>query len=108
VTGRMHPDHKGKAALPPAQRRVALTLAYLRMAWPNLDRRTRTRLADSILALIDGEGQRLLRKTITDAQAVEMVWRHSQCVLNQRGKCPLLVFGRQLSEEINECFSEDE
>jgi hypothetical protein len=108
VTRRKHPDHRGKAALPPARRRVALTLANLRMACPDLGHRTRTELANSILALVDGEDRRLPQKTITDAQAVEMVWRHSQCVLNQTGRCPLLVFGRQLSEEINQCFSEDE
>jgi hypothetical protein len=50
----------------------------------------------------------LPQRKITDPQAVEMVWRHSQCVLNQTGKCPLLVFGRQLAEEINEFFTEDE
>ena len=58
-----------------------------------------------ILALIDGEDRRLPQKKITDAQAVEMVWRHSQCVLNQTGRCPPLVFGRQLAEEINEFFT---
>lgn len=108
MTRRKRPDHEGKAALPPAQRRVALTLAYLRMACPDLDQPTRAELADSVLALLDGEDRRLPQKKITDAQAVEMVWRHSQCVLNQAGKCPLLVFGRQLSEEINQCFSEDQ
>jgi hypothetical protein len=34
--------------------------------------------------------------------------RHSQCALNQTGRCPLLVFGRQLAEEINEFFAEEE
>jgi hypothetical protein len=91
-----------------AQRRSALTLVYLKMACPGIDQSNRTRLVDSILALIDGEDRRLLQKKITDPQAVEMMWRHSQCVRNQTGKCPLLVFGRQLAEEINEFFREDE
>jgi hypothetical protein len=63
---------------------------------------------DSILALIDGEDNTIPQRKIADAQAVEMVWRHSQCVLNQTGRRPVLVFGRQLAEEINEFFSGDE
>ena len=99
-----HPEKE----INPAQRRVALTRVYLKMACPDIDPGTRTKLADSILALIDGEDRRLPQKKITDAHAVEMVWRHSQCVRNQTGKCPLLVFGRQLAEEINEFFREEE
>jgi hypothetical protein len=63
---------------------------------------------DSILALIDGEDRRLSQKKLADAQVVEMVWRHSQCVHNQTGKCPLLLFGKQLADEINEFFTGDE
>lgn len=90
------------------QRRIALTVAYLNVACPGIDPRTGTRIVDSILALIDGEERKVPQKKITDAQAVEMVWRHSQCVLNQTGKCPLLVFGRQMAEEVNAFFVEDQ
>ena len=96
------------AELNPAQSRVALTRVYLKMACPDLTPGTRTKLANSILALIDGGVLRVPETKITDPQVVEMVWRQSQCVLNQAGKCPLLVFGRQLAEEINEFFAEDE
>jgi hypothetical protein len=92
----------------PAQHRVALTRVYLKMACPDLDRRARARLADSILALIDGRDRRVPRQQIADAQVVEMVWTHSQCVLNQTGRCPLLIFGAQLAEEINEFFRGEE
>jgi hypothetical protein len=88
-----------------AQRRMALTLAYLKVVRPGIDQRKQTRLVDSIHALMDGEDLAVPQKEIAEAQVVEMVWRHSQCVLNQRGKCPLLVFGRQLAEEINEFFA---
>ena len=101
---RKHPESE----IDPAQHRAALTRVYLRMACPETDNSTRTKLADSILALIDGGVLRVPQTKITGAQAVEMVWRHSQCVLNQTGWCPLLVFGRQLSEEINEFFAGDE
>jgi hypothetical protein len=104
VASRRHAENETNAA----QRRIALTSAYLKVICPAIDRRKRAKLVDSILALIDGEDQRLLRKKITDAQVVEMVWRHSQCVHNQTGRCPLLIFGEQLAEEINEFFSEEE
>jgi hypothetical protein len=77
------------------------------MACPDVDQSTRAKLAGSILALLDDKDWRLPQKKITDAQVVEMVWRHSQCVLNQRGRCPLLIFGKQLAEEINEFFTEE-
>ena len=48
------------------------------------------------------------RRRITDAQVVEMVWVHSQCVKNQTGHCPLLVFGRQLADELNRFFWEED
>jgi hypothetical protein len=48
------------------------------------------------------------RKRITDAQIVELVWAHSQCIHTQRGKCPLLIFGRQLADALNEFFWEED
>ena len=90
-----------------AQRRIALTLAYLKVICPGIDQSNRTRLVDSILALIDGEDRRLPQKKITDAQAVEIMWRHSQCVRNQTGRCPLLIFGKQLADELNEFFAHE-
>ena len=91
-----------------AQRRIALTGAYLKVVCPGIDQSTQTRLLDSILVLIANQDSAMPQKRITDAQAVEMVWRHSQCVRSQTGMCPLLVFGRQLAEEINEFFKGDE
>jgi hypothetical protein len=91
-----------------AKRLVALTRVYLKMACPDIDHGTRTELANSILALIAEQDTATPQKKITDAQIVEMVWRQSQCVLNQTGKCPLLIFNKQLAEEINEFFTEDQ
>jgi hypothetical protein len=90
------------------QRRIALTRVYLRMACPGIDQSTRTKLADSILALIDDQDLAVPQRRITDAQVVETVCRNSQCIRNQTGMCPLLVFGRQLAEEINEFFASEE
>jgi hypothetical protein len=104
VARHKHPENETN----PAQRRIALTRVYLRMACPDTDNSTRTKLAGSILALIHGEDRAIPQRKIADAQVVEMVWRNSQCVHNQTGKCPLLVFGKQLAEEINEFFAGDQ
>jgi hypothetical protein len=47
------------------------------------------------------------QKTIYPAAVYEMFMRNSQCVLNQTGRCPLLVFTEQLREELNEYVRED-
>jgi hypothetical protein len=74
VARRKHPESE----IDPAQHRAALTRVYLRMACPETDNSTRTKLADSILALIDGGVLRVPQTKITGAQAVEMVWRHTR------------------------------
>jgi hypothetical protein len=89
------------------ERRVALTRVFLKMTCPDIDQSIRRKLAGLILLLMDNHGK-LLQQRITDAQIVEMVWRNSQCVHNQTGRCPLLVFGKQLADEINDFFAEEE
>jgi hypothetical protein len=42
---------------------------------------------------------------LTPAALYELFERHSQCVLDQSGKCPLLVFTQQMCWEINEFFN---
>jgi hypothetical protein len=91
-----------------SQRRITTVLACLNILCPSADLHSKRKLAKQILTLVDGHDRTLPQRTITDAQAVEMVWRHSQCIHNQRGKCPLLVFGGQLAEEINEFFKDGE
>jgi hypothetical protein len=76
---------------PLPQRRLALTRVYLKMVCPDIDHSARARLADSIFSLIDSQDSTMPLRKIADAQVVEMVWRHSQCVLNHTGRCPLLL-----------------
>jgi hypothetical protein len=45
------------------------------------------------------------RRRITDPQIVEMIWRNMQCI---KPHCPLLIFGRQLADELNAFFWEEE
>jgi hypothetical protein len=87
------------------ERRLALTRVFLKMTCPDLDQSMRTRLEDLVTALLDGEDFAIPQRRITDAQVVEMVWRNMQCI-NHR--CPMLLFGMQLADELNEFFAEEE
>jgi hypothetical protein len=90
-----------------AQRRVAAVLACLKVLCPDADLRTRQQLASKILTLAHGEEHPVPRKMITPATVYEMITRNSQCILNQTGRCPLLVFTKQLCEELNSFLQED-
>jgi hypothetical protein len=90
-----------------AQHRVAAVLACLKVLCPSADLDTRRNLASKILTLAHGEERPTFRKVITEAAVYEMLTRNSQCVLNQTGRCPLLVFTKQLCEELNSLFGED-
>ena len=72
---------------------------------PDLDGRELKKLAKKILALGDEEAG---MPKITAAECVELVWANSQCVSTQNGTCPLLIFGRQLADELNEFFHGDD
>jgi hypothetical protein len=65
VAKRSVPSHEINAA----QRRIALTSAYLKVICSGIDQSKRSRLVDSILALIDGENRRLRQNKITDGQS---------------------------------------
>lgn len=101
--------HRLETDAPPelAQRRVAAVLACLKVLCPSADPRTRRELASRILTLAHGEEHPTPRKMITPAAVYEMLTRNSQCVLNQTGRCPLLVFSQQFCEELNSFFQED-
>jgi hypothetical protein len=90
-----------------AQRRVLAVLACLTVLCSSADPRTRQQLASKILTLARGDDRPVPRKMITPAAVYEMITRNSQCVLNQTGRCPLLVFSQQLCEELNSFFHED-
>jgi hypothetical protein len=48
------------------------------------------------------------KREITSAALYELFERHSQCVLDQTGKCPLLVFSEQMCWAINDFFNGEE
>jgi hypothetical protein len=90
-----------------ARRRVAAVLECLKVLCPSADWNTRRELAIDILILAGGGARPISRNMITPAAIYEMITRNRQCVLNQTGRCPLLVFSEQLCEELNEFFTQD-
>jgi hypothetical protein len=48
------------------------------------------------------------KRELTPAALYELFERHSQCIHDQSGKCPLLVFTRQMCDELNEFFNGEE
>ena len=75
---------------------------------PQLDAKARRKMVEAILDVVQGIERPALRRQITGAQCVELVWSNSQCIHSRAGKCPLLVFGEQLAKQLNTFFSEDE
>ena len=82
-------------------------LECLKVLCPSADLPMRRQLATEILTLVRGEDRPVPQNTISPAAVYEMFTRNSQCVLNHTGRCPLLVFTKQLCEELNEYFRED-
>jgi hypothetical protein len=56
----------------------------------------------------DTKSQKQPKRELTPAALYELFERHFQCVLDQSGKCPLLVFTRQMCDELNEFFNGEE
>ena len=51
------------------------------------------------------------QREITDAAVSEIFFRHSQCVFAQKGAkhpCPMLLFSKQIAEELNSYFNDED
>jgi hypothetical protein len=105
VARRKLPDNQIKAIEELAHRRVVAALNCVNALCPGLDASGKRLMANQILTLGDGKDRPIPRKQITEAQVTEMVWRNMQCIHH---RCPMLLFGPQLAEEINEFFKDDD
>jgi hypothetical protein len=88
-----------------AHLRVTAALNCVKVLCPNLDWKGQRLMVEHVLMLSRGELCKTPPKQISDPQITEMVWRNMQCIYH---RCPMLLFGRQLAEEINEFFNEEE
>lgn len=103
MTSRKKGDPELKLAITSARWRAAAAVHCAAVLRPDLDEEALRDLANKILTLGDGQDRTIRKPRINEAQVTEMVWTHSQCIYRE---CPLLIFGSQLSDEINEFFSE--
>ena len=58
--------------------------------------------------LVDGKDRTQPRppaKQITPAQVESTVWENMQCI---NPRCPMLLFSKQIADELNEFFKPDE
>ena len=68
---------------------------------PGLDPSGKRLMVNQILTLGDGKDRSVSRQQITEAQVTELVWGNMQCIHH---RCPMLLFSKQLAEQINEFF----
>jgi len=73
---------------------------------PELKGEAKKEMARKMLSLVDGKDRsqpRCPAKQINSAQVEEIMWANIQCICP---KCPMLLFSKQIAEEINALFCE--
>jgi hypothetical protein len=96
-----------KAAVQLASLRAEAVWACLNVLCPNLEGEAKKELARKMLTLADGKDRskpRCPAKQIGPAQIEEIIWANIQCIYP---RCPMLLFSKQIAEEINEFFREE-
>lgn len=89
-----------------AARRVEAVWTCLGVLCPDLPLVERKVLAEKVLDLTRGEIPPAPKRIeISPAQVQELVWRHSQCANRY---CSMLLFSRELADELNEFFGPEE
>jgi hypothetical protein len=88
-----------------ARWKAAAALYCANILRPDLHEDGKRKLVNDILTLADGQDRTIPRPTITSAAVEEMFFEHSQCIYP---KCPLLVFSKQLADELNQFFNGDD
>ena len=94
-----------RLAVTSARWKAASAIYCANVMRPDLDESSKRKLANAILSLADHQDRSMPNRRITPAAVEEMFFRHSQCI---NPKCPLLLFSKQLAEELNAYFREEE
>ena len=89
-----------------ARQRVKDVWTCLNILCPDLTLKAKTVIAREALNLTREEDQKPPpRIMITPAQVQEIVWRNSQCANRY---CSMVLFSREITEELNEFFKQEE
>jgi hypothetical protein len=98
---RRHQIAKDKAIRQLAIQRVEAVWTCLDVLCPDLVLEPKKVLAEKVLDLSRGEDRKPPQIMITPAQVQEIVWRNSQCANRY---CSMVLFSREIAEELNEFF----
>jgi hypothetical protein len=88
-----------------ARQRVDAVWTCLDILCPDMALKAKNVLAEKILDLSRGEEQKPPRIMISPAQVQEIVWPNSQCANRY---CSMVLFTREIAEELNEFFKGEE
>jgi hypothetical protein len=88
-----------------ARQRVEAVWTCLEVLCPDLALKAKKELAEKVLDLSRGEDRKPPRIMISPAQVQEIVWRNSQCANRY---CSMVLFSREIAEELNEFFKAEE
>jgi hypothetical protein len=87
-----------------ARQRVEAAWTCVGVLCPNLTLRAKKVLAQRVLDMCRGEECTPLRIEITPAQIQSIVWQHLQCI---NPHCPMVLFSREIADELNEFFRQE-
>lgn len=88
-----------------AAQRVEAAWNCVSVLCPALPLQAKKVLAEKVLDLCRGDEQTAPMIQITPAQVQEIFWRNSQCV---NAHCPMVLFSREIADELNEFFRQEE
>jgi hypothetical protein len=95
-----------RAAIKLATRqRVEAVWSCLGVLRPDLTPQGKKALAEKVFELSRGEEQKPPRIQITPAQVESIFWPNMQCI---NPRCPMLLFSRQIADELNEFFKQED
>jgi len=94
-----------RLAITSARWKAASAVYCANVLRPDLDEAGKRKLANDILTLGDSQDRTIPKRRISPAAVEEMFFRQSQCI---HPNCPLLLFSKQLAEELNAFWGEGE
>ena len=100
----LSPERKAAIKLA-ARQRVEAVWTCLDVLCPNMALKAKNVLAEKVLDLSRGEDHKPPRIMITPAQVASIVWPNSQCANRY---CSMVLFTREIAEELNEFFKPEE
>jgi hypothetical protein len=100
--------HKSTAAAQLARLRAEAVWRCVSILDPDLKGEAKLEIARRMLTLMDGKDRTPPKPPvvqITPAQVAGIFWANIQCI---NPRCPMLLFSKQIADELNEFFTPEE